>query len=449
MKKKWLYIGVPVFLLAIVLVLFLTRSDGPAEKDITVEVKRGYFESFIITTGELQAENSIEIQGPPGLRSAGIWNVQITELIPEGSRVKQGDMVAKLDQSEVIDELNELNSAYDALVTQLTQMKLDTTLELSEAREQIINYEYALEVAELTVEQSTYEPPAVQRQAQIDLEKAQRTYDQAVINYAVKVKQAEAQVEEILIDMSLQMSKIEMLENLLGQFVITAPSNGLLVYKRNWNNTKRTVGTTISPWDLVVAELPDLSSMISVTSANEVDISRVQEGQQVEIGVDAFPDRKYTGEIIYVSSIGEQKQNSSSKVFEVKVRIFETDTTLRPAMTTSNRIILSTQEDVLYIPSDCIHRRDSLHFVYTNQGEELIKQEVRTGAYNENETVIESGLKEGQKIYLSVPEGAEEAPLQRLDATSLIFERDIKPTSMLNQFPVGITPVQPFMASPA
>jgi multidrug efflux pump subunit AcrA (membrane-fusion protein) len=175
----------------------------------------------------------------------------------------------------------------------------------------------------------------------------------------------------------------------------------------------------------------------------------VQEGQQVEIGVDAFPDRKYTGEIIYVSSIGEQKQNSSSKVFEVKVRIFETATTLRPAMTTSNRIILSTQEDVLYIPSDCIHRRDSLHFVYTNQGEELIKQEVRTGAYNENETVIESGLKEGQKIYLSVPEGAEEAPLQRLDATSLIFERDIKPTSMLNQFPVGITPVQPFMASPA
>src|SRR5690606_2594225 len=99
--------------------------------------------------------------------------------------------------------------------------------------------------------------------------------------------------------------------------------------------------STMSSWDNVVATLPNLNEMISKTYVNEIDISKVKTGQKVQIGVDAFPDRKYTGEVTEVANIGEQMRNSNAKVFEVRIRVNEFDSILRPAMTTKNTIITS------------------------------------------------------------------------------------------------------------
>jgi HlyD family secretion protein len=73
------------------------------------------------------------------------------------------------------------------------------------------------------------------------------------------------------------------------------PKSGMVIYHREWNGSRRTVGSSISPWDLTVATLPDLSSMMSRTYVNEIDVSKVKAGQDVRIGVDAFPERQYTG----------------------------------------------------------------------------------------------------------------------------------------------------------
>ena len=69
---------------------------------------------------------------------------------------------------------------------------------------------------------------------------------------------------------------------------------------------KRKVGSSISPWDNVVATLPDMSSMISKTYVNEIDVSKVKTGQKVDIMVDAFPEKTYTGTVTSVANIGEQ-----------------------------------------------------------------------------------------------------------------------------------------------
>ncbi|MCK7532908.1 MAG: HlyD family efflux transporter periplasmic adaptor subunit [Marinilabiliales bacterium] len=80
----------------------------------------------------------------------------------------------------------------------------------------------------------------------------------------------------------------------------------MVIYKREWNGAKRKVGSEISPWDPVVATLPDLSSMISKTYVNEIDVSKVKAGQRVRLTVDAFPEKSYTGAVISVANIGEQ-----------------------------------------------------------------------------------------------------------------------------------------------
>jgi len=86
-------------------------------------------------------------------------------------------------------------------------------------------------------------------------------------------------------------------------------------YKRDWNGKKQGVGAQVSMWENVVATLPNLSAMNSRTYVNEIDISRVRTGQKTEIQVDAFPERKFTGEVFEVANMGEQMRNSNAKSF--------------------------------------------------------------------------------------------------------------------------------------
>ena len=145
--------------------------------------------------------------------------------------------------------------------------------------------------------------------------------------------------------------------------------------------------------------------MISTTYINEVDIRKVKAGQQVEIGLDAFPDKKLSGKVIQVAKVGQQNPNSDAKVFEVVIRLNERDADLRPAMTTSNMIITEELKDVLYIPLECLHvYSDSINYVVKRNGS---LQEVKVGLTNSNEAVVELGIKEGDVLYMSKPQGSE------------------------------------------
>ena len=57
---------------------------------------------------------------------------------------------------------------------------------------------------------------------------------------------------------------------------------------------------SVNPFDRVIATLPDLSSMISRTYVNEIEISKVKTGQKVNINVDAFPEKSFTGNVISI-----------------------------------------------------------------------------------------------------------------------------------------------------
>ncbi|MBO6762746.1 MAG: HlyD family efflux transporter periplasmic adaptor subunit, partial [Roseivirga sp.] len=145
--------------------------------------------------------------------------------------------------------------------------------------------------------------------------------------------------------------------------------------------------------------------MISTTFINEVDIRKVKVGQQVEIGLDAFPEKRLTGRVTRVARVGQQNPNSDAKVFEVIARVNERDGDLRPAMTTSNIIITQKLEDVVYVPLECLNTyNDSINYVIKKNG---TLQEVKVGLTNSNEAVIEMGVEEGDVLYLSRPEGIE------------------------------------------
>ncbi len=418
--RKQIYIAIGVIIVVIVALYFLLGSDAKTAETIEVEAGYGEFKIAVTTTGELEAKSSEKIYGPDNLRNVRIWNVKIEDMVPDGTVVDSGDFVATLDRSELANRLKDQELEVEQLETQYLKTRLDTSLELRTLRDELINLKYALEERKIELEQSKFEPPATIRQVEIDLERSQRNFDQAVKNYDLKYEKAKANMQEVSAQLSKAQRRYDEMADVLSQFTVFAPKAGMVIYKRNWDGTKQGVGSQISTWDNVVATLPNLTEMISKTYVNEIDISKVKVGQQVEIGIDAFPEKKFTGQVTEVANIGEQMKNSNAKVFEVLIEVNEFDSVMRPAMTTKNIIITDVIDSVVFVPIECVHAEDSISFVVKGS----TRRQVIVGKGNENEIIIRYGLSEGDDIYLLPPEGYEEFKLVPLDEKVLALVRE-------------------------
>lgn len=416
-KRHWITISIAaVILVAVAGVIAVGQEEASA--DLLVSPQHGPFQVTITATGELQAKKSVKIYGPTTARQMRIYQVKIQRLVPEGTVVTKGAFVAELDRSEVASRLADSGIELEKASSQFEQTQLDTLLTLSKARDEQVNLQFAMEEARLQWEGAAYEAPSVKRQAEITHDKAKRAYQQAVENYMTQVAQARAKMREVEATLNKARKEVQDLNELAQEFTIMAPENGMVIYKREFNGQKLTEGGTLHIWDPVVAELPDLSQMESETYVNEVDIQKIQTGQAVVIGLDADPDKKLSGTVQEIANIGEQRPNSDAKVFLVKILVHDSDTTLRPAMTTSNEIIVAELPDVTYVPLEAIHTADSLNYVFVRTGRGVVRREVRLGLFNENEAVVEDGLETLDQIYLSVPADTAGMPLQRIPATA-------------------------------
>lgn len=401
-RSFWILIS--LILLALVGFSYYFTSNNKSSDAITTKVMYGDFNIDVTTSGELESQNSENILGPPGLREVRIWQVQISDMIPEGTIVDSGDYVATLDRTELTNRMKDLESELEKLESQYTKTKLDTSMDLRAAREELINLKYNLEERSIAMEQSIYEPPATQRQTKIEYEKAQRSFEQAKKNYNLRLDKARANMQEVSATYSQSQRRMQQTREVLEGFTVYAQKSGMVIYKRNWDGTRMGVGSTMSAWDNIVATLPNLKAMMSRTYVNEIDISKIKTGQKVKVSVDAFPGSIYTGQVVEVANIGEQMKSSNAKVFEVKIKVNEFDSILRPAMTTKNVINTSTIPKVLYLPIECVHNAETYSFVYMVNRK--FKQQVTTGLTNENQIIITAGLKEGDEVYLSPPEDA-------------------------------------------
>tara|TARA_R110002049_G_scaffold293156_4_gene478028 strand:- start:9373 stop:10614 length:1242 start_codon:yes stop_codon:yes gene_type:complete len=410
-KKKLLLIGIPVLLLIVGYTFFGGTSDEDVA--ITTSVVKDDFLNEVIISGEAQSTSSQNIDGPSEMRNYNLYDVKIQDLIPEGTIVKKGDYVGKLDQSgvngKIIDERLNLETAQ----SQYTQQQLDTTLSLKQERTAIKDLLFNIQEDELELKQSVYEPPATIRKLEINIERSKRDLKEKKEDYSIIERKAIAKMVGVANQVSKTQKRLDELIELQKSFTIYSDADGMITYLKR-GSSKRQTGSGISPWDPTIATLPDLTKMESKTYSNEVDIRKIKEDLPVTVGFDAFPNITLKGKVTSVANVGENKSGSDIKLFQVLVNLEEINDNIRPGMTTSNRILIHKEENVLMLPLEAIFTKDSISYVYSKSGFSITKKQVELGNSNVDKVIIKEGVEEGEIVYLSKPEDMEEKSISLL-----------------------------------
>lgn len=407
-KKRYIWILLAVVL--VVVLVFIGEKELGSNKIYTV--KSGPFELALNIKGEVQGKNAVLISLPDELkhRDLRIYGLKIKDLVDEGTEVKQGDWIATLDGNAITEQMQSNMQELTKSLAELNDAKIDSAIELTKLREELAEFKYDLDYKTLELEQSKYESPAYQRKKQVEfnntirqMEKKKRDYELRRMHLKSRTKRTEDQYQyyanrDSLLKVGLKVCRV------------TAPKDGMVMYAKLWGGRKLRIGDEITRWSPTIATLPDMSVLVSETYVQEIDITKIAEGDSVEIYIDALPDNNYSGVISKIANIGQELPGFDTKVFKVLIDMNESGGEIKPSMTTDNKIILKSLDNALTIPRNCLFSVDDENFVYAKEDGKIVKKRVVSGMENDEEVVIKSGLKEKDKIFTSAPENAEDIP---------------------------------------
>jgi HlyD family secretion protein len=206
-----------------------------------------------------------------------------------------------------------------------------------------------------------------------------------------------SEVDEVLASVNKYVKKGDELVTFTdGSDSITAPFSGTI------NSISIEEGDRVNQ-GMVVAHITDYKNLETSIGVDELDISKVKVGQNVNVKVSAFPDSTYTGKVTSVSNEGEVSNGVST--FDVIVKVTNPKN-LKVGMTTESSILVQKKENALYVPVEAINTNGSTKYVYVSETNSDSQEtttksvEVKTGIANENYVEITTGLQAGQEVVL-------------------------------------------------
>ncbi|HKL31032.1 MAG TPA: HlyD family efflux transporter periplasmic adaptor subunit [Tangfeifania sp.] len=408
--------------IAWIIILVVTLAAGSAviaglgfSSSETYLVKKGSFEQAINVKGEIQGKDAVVINLPDELRlrDLRIYSLKLKDIVQEGTAVKKGDWVATLDAATINQQIQNNNEDLVKRRAELNDAKIDSTIELTQLREELEEFKYDLQYKELELEQSKYESPAYQRKMKMEYDKTVRQMEKKRRDYELKRLELKIKTQRIARRYEEFAERDELLKKAMVACRVTAPKDGMVMYAKLWGGRKIRVGDDISFFNPVIATLPDMSVLVSETYVKEIDITKIHKGDPVEITIDALPGKTYSGSISKIANMGQELPGFDTKVFRVLIDLEESNTEIKPAMTTDNRILLNNLAEVVKIPREAIYADSGKTFVYLRHAGKTWKKEIEPGLENDEEIVIDSGLSENDEIFIAEPEDAAEIAFLR------------------------------------
>ena len=369
-KKVWLGVGAVVLIVIVAWLLSGGKKEQKTEFE-TAKVERQDIHTSITATGTIEPVTSVTV----GTQVSGI----VSKLyVDYNSVVKKGQVIAELDKTNLISELN---------TAKANQASAQSTL----------NYEQA----NYNRYKTLYDKGLVSAD---EYESARLSYD--------KARQQAATSRE----------SVQKAQTNLGYATITSPIDGVVLSKSVEEG--QTVAASFNTPELfTIAQ--DLTDMRVIADIDEADIGGVQEGQRVSFTVDAFPEDKFEGQ---VTQVRQQATTESNVVtYEVVISAPNKDLKLKPGLTANvtiytmekNGVLAAPAKALRFIPNEALlqegqHIEDveAAQKVWTLEGNIFKAHAVQTGTTNGMVTEIVSGIDEGTEVLVDFSISGGDMPQQ-------------------------------------
>lgn len=374
MNKKKTLVIVAVAAIAALAVWLL--SGGKKEEKITFDtaaVAPANIMNSITATGTIEPVTSVTV----GTQVSGIVSKLFVDY---NSVVKKGQVIAELDKTNL---MSQLNTAKTQLATAQSQLNYQTA-----------NYKRY---------KTLFEKGLV----------AADDFDNAKLSYTQAKEQVVSAKEEV-----------QRAQTNLGYATITSPIDGVVLSKSVEEG--QTVAASFSTPELfTIAQ--DLTNMQVVADVDEADIGDVKEGERVTFTVDAYPDDTFEGEVKQVRQ--EATTTNNVVTYEVVISAPNADLKLKPGLTANVTIYTAERKGVLSVPSKALRftpqketvgkmkivdAANAKNKVWTIEGNSIVAHKVNIGMTDGTNTQIVGGIAEGTKVItgLNVMGGEEEKPME-------------------------------------
>lgn len=314
----------------------------------------------------------------------------IDYLCKVGEKVKEGEVLAEIDSSSLKDSLSEKQ-------TFLEESKYEYEKILTDNHYFEINVERDKSIAKKTYElaKRAYANSQRTKEDKLTLEMAKINYENALIeiekqrqDYKYSISQAQEKLNDAQINFN------EAKYNLEEKTKIYTPYNSQIVSIEKENNQIISANETV----LVVADYEDFIVRVQI---DEKDISQITENMDVDITLDAYPDKELTGKLKDISPVA--KVTSSGVFYEAVVDVInKADLENISGLTANIDIILEGKKDILIIPDVAIKEVGGKKIVEIRNIDKSITQiEIKTGITDYTYTEVISGLNEGDEVVIS------------------------------------------------
>ncbi len=402
-------ISLAVLALGIV-VLFAARSPQAAallasaglaktaEEAETFTVTPGTLSFRVETAGTLRATSVQSFGGPPAF--GNYWQFQLVNIIPEGRNVKKGEVLLMFDAQRVNEDLMKFQNELDQATKELDKTKAQIDLERQELTAKLAEAETNHE--RLKLKQRISSDIEVARNVELDMlavEQARREVEALKERIDWHKKSSEATYNIIASRKARAENKVAQINQGRANFQAKADRDGVVVYKTKWNGEKFQVGENVWSGQSIL-DIPDLNTIRAEAFVPEVDIGKINLDQRVEITIDAFPGKSYTGKVKKMETLVRQKAwDIQNKILSVEIELDQLDTNImRPAMGIKTKIETGAITDCLFVPLKAVQTTADGAQVKVRTASGWRVQSVKLGEANASEVVILEGLNAGDRV---------------------------------------------------
>jgi HlyD family secretion protein len=373
-------------------------SANITDKDL-ITAQKVDFPLIVSATGVLEAVRGVTIS-PPIVRRERRF--KIVRMVPEGTKVSEGDFLLEFDISDIQSRMRDEIANFQRVQEERQKKRSDFDIQLK-------NLKLSLEQAK-----SDLEKLEVKLNSQVDLisgieiEKIRIQRDAARKNVELLEKKVELKTKSGQLDLQISRSnerhyrsRMDDLQDAIDSYTMRAPVDGVVFYKRDWNNEAKEVGENVFFMDTIM-EIPDLSSLRARIQIDEIDSGKIKLGQDASIVVDSARGQSFNGVVTSIGTILKQANyDRPQKVNDVYVALKDIDTkVLRPGMNLKANIRVGQYKQVVVIPLSSIQERDGRSFVqlWRPAVKAFEWREVQLKGNDDLNAVVESGLSANEKI---------------------------------------------------